>query len=176
MTKEERSEYRKRYRQENKEKIAAQQKRYRQENKEKFAAYQKKYQQANKEKFAAWQKKYQQKNLEKIAAREKNRLATDINFRIAHNLRARMLCAIRNGQRGGSAVRDLGCSIPDFKIYIEGKFISGMTWENYGSWHLDHIRPLAKFDLTDRAQFLQACYYTNYQPLWAEDNLRKGAT
>ena len=52
-----------------------------------------------------------------------------------------------------------------------------MTWDNYGydGWHLDHKTPLAAFDLTDREEFLQACHYTNYQPLWSLDNLRKGA-
>lgn len=48
-----------------------------------------------------------------------------------------------------------------------------MTWENWGAWQLDHIRELALFDLTDRAQFLEACHYTNYQPLWMADNLAK---
>lgn len=48
-----------------------------------------------------------------------------------------------------------------------------MTWENYGEWHLDHIKPLVSFDLTKRVQFLETCHYTNYQPLWAKDNLTK---
>jgi hypothetical protein len=58
---------------------------------------------------------------------------------------------------------------------LEVKFQQGMSWDNYGQWHIDHIKPLAKFDLTDRTQFLAACHYTNLQPLWAEDNLSKGA-
>lgn len=78
------------------------------------------------------------------------------------------------GYRNGSAVRDLGCSIPEFKTYIENKFVDGMSWDNHGEWHLDHIKPLASFDLTDRSQLLIACHYTNYQPLWAIDNLKKG--
>jgi len=60
--------------------------------------------------------------------------------------------------------------------HIEAQFKSGMTWENWSrtGWHLDHIKPLSSFDLSDRAQFLEACHYTNYQPLWAKDNLIKG--
>ena len=50
-----------------------------------------------------------------------------------------------------------------------------MTWKNYGhdTWHLDHIIPLYKFDLTNKKQFLKACHYTNYQPLWAIHNYQK---
>jgi len=49
-----------------------------------------------------------------------------------------------------------------------------MSWDNYGEWHLDHVQPLSSFDLTDRVDFLEACNWLNIQPLWAEDNLKKG--
>jgi hypothetical protein len=49
-----------------------------------------------------------------------------------------------------------------------------MSWENYGKWHIDHIKPLSLFDLEDPEQLKQACHYTNLQPLWAEENIRKG--
>lgn len=73
----------------------------------------------------------------------------------------------------GSAVRDLGCTLPEFVLYISQKFQPGMDWNNYGSWHLDHIKPLSLFNLLNRDEFLVACHYTNYQPLWARDNIRK---
>jgi hypothetical protein len=82
--------------------------------------------------------------------------------------------AILRQFKAGSAVRDLGCSISELKVYIESKFQSGMSWNNYGKWHIDHIKPLVKFDLQDRAQFLEACHFTNLQPLWAEQNILKG--
>jgi len=52
-----------------------------------------------------------------------------------------------------------------------------ITWENHSraGWHIDHIKPLISFDLIEREQFLEACHYTNLQPLWAKENLRKGS-
>jgi hypothetical protein len=97
-----------------------------------------------------------------------------MEYRLGMRLRNRLRSALKTGQKVGSAVRDLGCSTPELKLYLESKFQPGMTWDNYGQWHIDHIKPLAKFDLTDRKQLLQACHYTNLQPLWAGDNLRKG--
>lgn len=94
-------------------------------------------------------------------------------IRLAHNLRHRINKALKGNFKKGSAVRDLGCSIPDFKKYLEAKFHPGMTWENYGEWHIDHIRPLASFDLSDQIQFLMACNFKNLQPLWAIQNFSK---
>lgn len=58
---------------------------------------------------------------------------------------------------------------------LESKFQPDMNWDNWASdgWHIDHIKPLASFDLTDREQLLIACHYTNLQPLWAKDNIAK---
>lgn len=96
-----------------------------------------------------------------------------LHFRIKNSLRTRLRLALLTKQKTGSAVRDLGCSISEFKIHLENQFQEGMSWENYGEWHIDHIRPLSSFDLSDREQLLVACHYTNLQPLWAADNLSK---
>lgn len=107
----------------------------------------------------------------------RKRLDNDPIYKLRHNIRARFRMAIKHKRKSGSAIRDIGCSIQEFKVYIESKFQQGMTWENWSlkGWHLDHIRPLASFNLSDREQFLQAIHFTNYQPLWAKDNLSKGA-
>ena len=60
-------------------------------------------------------------------------------------------------------------------LYLQGKFKEGMHWNNLGKWHIDHIRPCASFDLTDPEQQKQCFHYTNLQPLWAAENIRKGA-
>jgi hypothetical protein len=67
----------------------------------------------------------------------------------------------------------IGCSIEHLKDYLQSKFENGMTWENYGKWHIDHIRPCASFDLTDIEQQKICFNYKNLQPLWAEDNFKK---
>jgi hypothetical protein len=132
-----------------------------------------------------WKKNNPEKYKESIKKGAKKRLAydnfkykTDIKYKLAQRLRGRIRDALRyKGSKGGSAVKDLGCSLDFFKEYIESKFSEGMTWNNHGledgKWHLDHIKPLALFDLTNREQFLQAAHYTNYQPLWAKENLIK---
>lgn len=106
------------------------------------------------------------------------RLKHDPAYQLVSKLRKRLCQAIRQGTKGGSAVIDLGCSIETFRSYIEALFLAGMTWENWGrgpdKWHLDHIKPLSAFDLTARHQFLEACHFSNYQPLWQGDNVRKG--
>lgn len=69
----------------------------------------------------------------------------------------------------------LGCSIEEARIHIEQLFEPGMSWENHGEWHIDHIRPCCTFDLANADEQRQCCHYTNLQPLWAADNLSKGS-
>lgn len=107
----------------------------------------------------------------------KKRRQSDVNFKIRINLRNRINIALKNNQKKGSAVKDLGCSIVELRAHLESKFQSGMTWDNYGigkeKWQIDHIIPLFTFDLTDKIQFLSACHYTNLQPIWHENHLDK---
>jgi hypothetical protein len=107
------------------------------------------------------------------------RTRTDIQFRLGRLLRGRLYRAVKRGWKAGSAVRDLGCTISEFKSHIEGQFLPGMTWDNQGigdgKWNIDHIIPLVSVDLTDREQFLRVCHYTNLRPLWFVDNVRKGS-
>ncbi|KKK99258.1 hypothetical protein LCGC14_2634540 [marine sediment metagenome] len=115
-------------------------------------------------------------------ALERKRKKFDINYKIKHILRSRLCAAIKNDYKSGSAVNDLGCSIEELKQHLENQFYlhpktkEEMNWDNYSlhGWHIDHIIPLANFDLTSRCKFLEACCYNNLQPLWAEDNLSKG--
>lgn len=106
---------------------------------------------------------------------EQKRLLANPEFRLKKRLRIRLHSALKNSQKSGSAVKDLGCTIPELKMLLEQKWQQGMTWDNWtrDGWHIDHIKPLASFNLEDREQFLEAVHYTNLQPLWATDNISK---
>jgi len=117
---------------------------------------------------------YYQTNKKLILNKYLTDLKQNINKKLAHNLRSRLNSAVKRGAKAGSAVRDLGCSIETFKIHISELFKSNMSWENYGIiWHLDHIIPLCRFNLSNREEFLRAARYSNYQPLFVKDNLVK---
>lgn len=107
----------------------------------------------------------------------KKRRASDLNYKIRYYLRCRLSKIIKDIEKKGSAVNDLGCSIWEFRTYLESKFQTGMTWKNWGrgpnKWNLDHIIPLMNFDLTIREQFIIACNYKNLQPLWQKDHIIK---
>jgi len=142
----------------------------------KTKAYKKAWYEANRKKILANKKKRYENNREEIIQREMKYRENNPLAKLRHILRSRFKRALNGNYKNGSAIRDLGCSIEFLKSYLENKFAIGMSWENYGEWHIDHIMPLASFDLTDRDQVKQACHYTNLQPLWAEDNLKKGTS
>jgi len=72
----------------------------------------------------------------------------------------------------------LGCTYEEARAHIEAQFTEGMSWDKMGvhGIHIDHIRPCASFDLSDPEQQRECFHYTNLQPLWAEDNIRKSDT
>ena len=122
------------------------------------------------------------RNRAQINEHSRTRRQKDASFAVRGVLRARLNVALRNYHRDQnvrlpvSAMRLLRCTATELVIYLESKFLPGMSWDNRGKvWHIDHIRPLASFDLTDVEQQRVACHYTNLQPLWASDNFRKGA-
>ena len=96
------------------------------------------------------------------------------NVKIAAMIRSRIGDALKNDYKNGFAVDNIGCTVEELKRHLQSKFKSGMTWENREFWHLDHIVPLSSFDLSSPEELKKACHYTNLQPLWAKDNLRKG--
>src|SRR5258705_2705793 len=135
--------------------------------------YYKKGSEYHKKRKAKWRLENSEYYLQQNRIYQKVKLKTDIIHKLKQRLRQRIYKAIKLEYKSGSAVKDLGCSIEEFKAYIEQRFRPGMSWENWGEWHLDHIKPLSLFNLQDREELLKACNYTNYQPLWAEENIKK---
>lgn len=113
----------------------------------------------------------QKRNLRKI---ERKKLDPQYALSIrARNRIRRALNAI--GWKKYSTTKELiGCSFEFLKEHIESQFKDGMSWEDRSSFHIDHIRPLSSFDLTDPEQLRAACHYTNLQPLSPIDNMKKG--
>ena len=103
----------------------------------------------------------------------KYRYDNDLNYRLRSSLRSRLYLAIKNNSKSASTLELLGCDIDFLREYIEERFNGNMSWENYGEWHIDHIKPCASFDLSKPEQQKQCFHYTNLQPLWAIDNIRK---
>lgn len=128
-------------------------------------AYEKAWQKENPEQYADAKKQWGRDNPEYYVNYRNN----DLTKKIAHNLRVR----IRRAVRTGSAIKNLGCTLPEFLAHLEAKFTIGMNWDNYGKWHIDHIKPLSRFDLTNPKELAEACHYSNMQPLWAFDNISK---
>jgi hypothetical protein len=97
-------------------------------------------------------------------------------FRIKNSLRRRVREAIKkypNARKVDRTMNLIGCSIEYLIAYLESKFQEGMNIDNYGKWHIDHIRPCSSYDLDDPQQQRECFNYKNLQPLWAKDNLEK---
>jgi len=206
-----RSKKAKRWREENPEEAYARQKKWREENREKVRDYSRKYwkkvyeknpekaraqrrkwREENIEKKRAHDKKYREENREKVRARwkkwreknphyERNRRCTDPTYKLHHNLRAGLCRCLRGKAKKSYTLEYIDLDAEQVWEHLESKFMDGMTRENYGKWHVDHIRPLCSFDFDQFEQgseeyenlIHEAWHYTNLQPLWAKDNLSK---
>ena len=140
------------------------------------------YYRKNSEKRSIAGKEYYRKNSQKIKTRTKNntknRLNNDPIFKMVCNLRARLRSAFKNqGVTKDIRTKKLfGCSQEEVWNHLESLFKEGMTRENHGlkGWHIDHIKPMSSFDLSNPEQLKECCHYKNLQPLWWWENLSKG--
>lgn len=139
--------------------------------------YRNKYYEKNRETVVEKQKAYC-KNPEVrklINKRRREKIATDPQFAISLRVRNRVSKALKKvgAVKSKKTMELLGCSFEFLKEHIESRFKDGMSWENRSSFHIDHIRPLASFDLTDPEQQKIACHWSNLQPLYPIENIRK---
>lgn len=136
------------------------------ENKERLKEYYKQYKEQNKDYYKEYYKNYVY-----------NRRKKDSLFKFKSNTRSLIRTTFKRCvnplTKNKNTESILGCTIEDFRLYIESKFTDGMTLDNYGKWHLDHIKPIAL--ATTKEEVIELNHYTNFQPLWAIDNLIKGS-
>lgn len=179
----------------NKERIAARHREYARRNQKEIADWHRLYRlsakgRASKKasdrrcaaRVAAYKAEWARRNHERLSQRLciylRERCRSDPAFAMRLRLRSRLVGAIRRYMTARSATAViqelLGCSLPELVRHLESKFLPGMSWGNRSQWHIDHIKPLCAFDLTDPEQQAVAFHYTNLQPLWALDNMRKG--
>jgi hypothetical protein len=188
---EKKKEQMKAYREQNREKINERQKAWYQQNSEKKKAYYeqnrekyKAYYKQNADKIKEYGKAWEKQNRDKRRIYERNKRKTDLNYKLSDNLRRRVRKVLDGKCKSKKTMDLIGCSADFLKKYLENQFQPGMSWNNYGNpngdhsecWHMDHIVPCASFDDLDDPKQQQKCFhYSNLQPLWAKDNMSKGA-
>lgn len=95
--------------------------------------------------------------------------------KLLHSMRVRLGRIVRGCSLSKNSYELIGCS-PDFLVtWLESKFEPGMSWDNYGQWHMDHIIPCAAFNIEDREEAKKCFHYSNLRPLWAKQNIAKNA-
>jgi hypothetical protein len=157
----------------NKDKVLLSYKKYREENKTKILENKKKYYYNNLEKTKIYRKKYNKENRDYYNKWEKNKAETDILFRLSRNMRSRLRSFLKSEKivKKTKTMDIVGCESHFLKEHLEQKFQQGMSWDNYGVWHIDHIIPLSSANSEE--EIYKLCHYTNLQPLWGIDNIKK---
>lgn len=148
---------------------------YNQKNKEKINIIKQKYVDNNKEKVIQSKKEWFTKNPTYRNEWVVNKYNNDPLFRLINIMRARtrLFFKSKNLKKKNTTFQIIGCSPEFLKEYLETQFLNGMSWDNQGldGWHIDHIIPLSS--AKNKKEIYKLCHYTNLQPLWAEDNLKK---
>jgi len=162
-------EYNKQYYKTNADRV----KEYYQANEDKLKERRKQYRKANADRVKEYLKQYQKANRDKINSYITERRKRDPLYKLKHNTRNLIRQSIKNNgyTKNSKTNQILGCSYEQFKQHIELQFTEGMNWDNRNLWHLDHIIPIS-LGLTEE-EILALNHYTNFQPLWAEDNIQK---
>ena len=186
MNKEERKIYNAEYRKKHKQKIIEYRKKYYESNKEDIKqyyidnaeekkAYGKQRFKDNPEYWKQYNKENKDRYNEYWRQYRKDRKKNDPEFKLTCTIRDRINSAITKGYKKCKSMDLLGCEISFAREYIESKFTPEMDWSNHGKvWELDHIKPIAAFDLTSIEEQHKCFHYTNLQPLKWQENRRKG--
>ena len=165
---------------------------WQEKNCKKLHVYYRQYYEKNKERESSRQKQYRGENLEKCRETHRNWRAENPDYyrkyvkeyraknpwaRISHSISRGISHSISGAKNGGHWESLVNYTRDDLMAHLESQFTKGMTWENYGEWHIDHIRPISSFIFgsIEDEDFKKCWSLENLQPLWAHDNLRKWA-
>jgi len=162
----------------NVEKIKEKKAEFRRLNKEKINAQKREHYRLNKERLIKQTSNYKKNNRDRYNKRKNERKKIDAHFKlritVSERIRAALKSYLKNKYKNkGSTIEFLGCNIEELKIHLQNQFREGITWQNHGEWHIDHIIPCAAFDLSKKEDCLKCFNYKNLQPLWAHENLSK---
>lgn len=128
----------------------------------------------NRKTISEYNKNYYNKNKNIFQENYKKYLQTNPSFKVIHNTRVRINKALKLNSKHSSTEELLGCSINEYKIYLENQFTPEMSWDNYGSyWDIDHIIPCASFNLNNLEEQKKCFIFTNTRPLSKIENQRK---
>jgi hypothetical protein len=110
-----------------------------------------------------------------IAKRARDFRKRSVRQRINESMGAMVYQALKENKKGRKWESFVGYTLDDLMKHLENQFKDGMSWDNKGEWHIDHIIPRSHFHFTspEDSEFKECWALTNLQPLWAEDNLRK---
>jgi hypothetical protein len=157
-------------------------KKHRETYKEKMKEYNKQYykdtKEIRRERYdIEYYRKYYDDNKDKLNQYRKDKRNKDVNYRLSCHLRGRLYHALKAKKiRKTNRVHELvGCSIEELKLHLEAQWLPGMSWENntVSGWHIDHIKPVVSFDLSDLNQQKECFHYSNLRPLWSNENLSR---
>jgi hypothetical protein len=170
------SKYFKDYYKLNAKKIKLNSQKRREQNPEYNKNYSKDWRKIHPNSFRLWfeQNKEYRNNYMNLYFKEKRK--NDTSFKLTGDIRTRINQAIKNNFKRGRFLELLGCSVEELRKHLESQFKPRMSWDNHSlkGWHIDHIKPCASFDLSKPEEQLKCFHYTNLQPLWAKENLKKG--
>ena len=128
----------------------------------------------NESSIKLYRDEYYKNNKDKFKDNYKKNREKNPSFKIAHNTRVRINCALKNGSKSISTEKLLGCTFKEYKVYLENLFDSNMNWDNYGVyWEIDHIKQCSTFNLELLENQKLCFHFTNTQPLSKIDNQRK---
>jgi len=163
----------KKWREENPDKVKRHRNNYVNNNREKISQSAKKTYYKYHDYYRNQKNQYWNKNKEQLTDMVKRKKQENPFLRLYDAYRSRVYAYFVGKNKSISTMKMLGCSQKDFRDHIEKQFQEGMNWDNYGidGWHIDHHIPLASAQTEE--DLIRLNHYTNFQPLWAEDNLRK---